>query len=211
MEIDFHIHSNHSFDSHSTVAAILCHAKEIGLDGVAIVDHGTPAGGYEAMGLPEKERHGLVIIPGMEIMTAFGDILGLFVTRPINTTEPLEVILEMRRQGALIVLPHPYFSELPGQKHLLEHFDAIESCNGRHQMDGGLTVEQAQKQIERFAKKHNLAVLGGSDAHTVSEIGAATTLVEAQSTDDIRDAIEQKLTTVQHGEASRFRKFFFGA
>ncbi len=210
MEIDFHIHSNHSFDSRSTVEEILRRAKKIGLDGVAIVDHGTAAGGLEALSLPEERREGLVVIPGMEVMTAFGDIMGLFATGPINTTEPMEVILEMKRQGALVVLPHPYFSELPGQTYLLEYFDAIESCNGRHQMDGGLTVAEAQKKIERFARQHNLAVLGGSDAHTISEIGVGTTIIDAQTADDIRDAIEKKLTTVRHGEQLRFRKFFFG-
>jgi hypothetical protein len=209
MELDLHIHTMHSFDSRNGVREIIKRARKLGLDGVAFVDHGGIGGGLEALALPEKERDGLVVIAGMEVMTSLGEILGLFLTEPIEAAEPLAVISEIKKQGGVAVLPHPYFSRFIEEPAMLTHFDAIESCNGRHQLEGGPDVDETQKQIEKIARQHNLAVVGGSDAHSYAEIGIATTVAPGQSAEDVKKAILARRTIVRHGESARFKEFFF--
>ncbi len=210
MELDLHIHSRYSFDSNNDVREIIKRAKKLGLDGIAVVDHHNLGGGLEALGLSAEEREGIVVIAGMEVMTHFGDVMGLFLKEPLESVEPLEIIAEIKRQEGVAVLPHPYFSEFLQHRSLLEHFDAIEACNGRHQLDSGLDVDETQRRIEDIARQYGLAIVGGSDAHSYSEIGIATTIAPAETAEDVKTAILTRRTTVTHRGRSRFQKFFFG-
>jgi len=79
---DLHVHTNHSFDGTAPVAAVLQEARQIGLDVIAITDHDAIDGALEAMDLAAKI--GIEVIPGIEISTAEGDLLALFVTKKIE-------------------------------------------------------------------------------------------------------------------------------
>lgn len=158
---DCHIHSKYSHDSLMRPGQILKQAKKVGLTGVAITDHDTIRGSLEARRL-EKEI-GVTVIPGVEVLTDFGDIIGLLVNEEIRSRGWDEVIDEIREQGGVAVLPHPY-REHPDDPELAKAVDLIEVWNARS------TVEQNERALE-LARRLRKPGIYGSDAHTYAEIG----------------------------------------
>jgi hypothetical protein len=207
MEVDLHVHSRFSSDCASDPKEIVSVARKLGLDGVAIVDHGSIEGGLLGM---QYARDDFIVVPGMEVATPLGDVLGLFIHSPIESDDPERVMREIRGQGGVVVLPHPYFSKFLKYPELLGKFDAMEVCNGRHQMDTDKTVEEAMLELEKIAEEHGLTPLGGSDAHSCAEIGVATTIIPAETLEDLRAVILDGPTIVKHRGATKFRKVIFG-
>jgi predicted metal-dependent phosphoesterase TrpH len=78
---DLHMHTIYSYDGTATVPAVLRRAHEIGLDVIAITDHDEIAGSLRALEL--APHYGVEVIPGLEVTTAEGDLLALFVMEKI--------------------------------------------------------------------------------------------------------------------------------
>jgi hypothetical protein len=165
---DCHIHSKYSHDSLMKPRKILKRAKRVGLTGVAITDHDAIQGSLEAKKL-EKEV-GVTVIPGVEILTDSGDIIGLFIEEEIQSRRWDEVIDETRDQGGVAVLPHPYRSHR-NILDLTKAVDLIEVWNARS------TVEQNEKAL-KLARSFRKPGMYGSDAHTYAEIGNVNALVD---------------------------------
>jgi len=161
MILDLHVHSRYSVDSLSRPAAILRAAKAHGLTGVAITDHGTIAGGLEALRLNNDPNFQVIV--GAEIRSEYGDINGLFLTREIKSRTWRDIVNEIHDQGGLAVLPHPYKWGKPHDK-LVEAVDAIEVFNGR-------TGVAANQQALALAETVDKPMVMGSDAHFLREIG----------------------------------------
>ena len=161
MKIDFHIHTYHSYDSRMKPEKILKVAKARGLDGIVVCDHDTIKGGKETY-LVNKDKDFMVII-GAEIATNAGDITGLYLTREIRERKFSKVAEEIKAQGGKIILNHPYKGH-DLTKIDFSKIDFIEGYNSRlNEEDNSLALE--------LAKKHNIPVLAGSDAHVYAEIG----------------------------------------
>jgi len=62
--IDLHVHSNAS-DGSLTPTELVRHARQVGLEAIALTDHDTTAGLEEAA--TEGKRQGVVVIPGIEL------------------------------------------------------------------------------------------------------------------------------------------------
>src|SRR5215211_6285239 len=103
---DLHIHTIYSYDGTASVPAVLAQAKQIGLDVIAITDHDEIKGALKAFELAPKL--GIDVIPGIEITTAEGDLLALFVTENVTPGRSLiETILRSVRQAAFALRPIP--------------------------------------------------------------------------------------------------------
>lgn len=159
--IDLHIHSKYSYDSLLSPDKILRVAKKKGLTGIAVTDHNTIKGGFVAEKI-NRDRDFTIII-GSEINTEIGDIIGLCISEEIQARNSIEVIEEIKDQGGLVILPHPFRGHKLNQ-FIIEHSDAIEVFNGR-------SNELQNSQALEFAKKYNKPMIAGSDAHFASEIG----------------------------------------
>jgi len=85
----------------------------------------------------------------------------------------MDVIEEIRDQGGVVVLPHPFRGHKLS-KELVSAVHAIETFNSR-------TCKAENDLAEELQKKHNKVALAGSDAHFYSEIGLARTEVEPRS------------------------------
>lgn len=147
---------------------ILKRAKKAGLTGVAITDHDTIRGSLEARKL--EKGIGVTVIPGAEILTDSGDIIGLLVNEEIRSRRWDDVIDEIREQGGVSVLPHPYRSH-PNVFELAKTVDLIEVWNARS------TVEQNERALQ-LAGGLQKSGMYGSDAHTYAEIGNVNALVD---------------------------------
>lgn len=168
MIFDLHIHSSYSYDSILKPRKIIDVAIKKGLDGIAITDHNTIQGGLEARNINKDPN--LVVIVGCEIYTDIGDIIGLFLEQEIKSRDHMGVIREIKDQGGIVVLPHPYRSHKLNPQ-LIENVDAIEAFNS-------INNESENIKASKLAEKYKKPILAGSDAHFASEIGNATSAID---------------------------------
>jgi predicted metal-dependent phosphoesterase TrpH len=167
MKIDLHIHTKFSWDGFSTPKEIVDAAIQKGIDCICVADHGQIQGAIEAMKYGFDKN--ILVIPGIEIMTLSGDILGINVKKIIPDFRPaLETIQEIKKQGGMAVIPHPFWvlSSMKNDKEFLLAADAIEIFNAD-------MFRFINKKARLFAKEHNLVFTAGSDAHWAKFVGRA--------------------------------------
>ncbi|MFQ6136866.1 MAG: PHP domain-containing protein [Candidatus Hydrothermarchaeales archaeon] len=183
MRLDLHIHTKYSRDSRLSPEEIIRVAKKRGLEGIAIADHDTITGGIET--LKVNEDPDFAVIAGSEVHTDRGEIIGYFLNEEINSRELYEVVDEMRAQDAIISIPHPLdifrFSRLNPNEEILKRVDCIEVFNSR------CVLSRFNEDAKKLAEEGNFAMTAGSDAHALSEIGAAGVILSKD--EDIREAI----------------------
>jgi predicted metal-dependent phosphoesterase TrpH len=191
LKIDLHVHTHYSTDSLITLKEVITYSKKRGLDGVAITDHNTLKG---ALRLKTRD---MIVIPGIEISTLNGHLLGLNV----NTLIPAELNIEetirrIHEAGGIAVAPHPsVFYKSPPSRQICS-YDAIEVMNA-----SSVPFQLFTRLSKNFAVHLGLPQTGGSDSHYAPELGAAYTIVEADpDIDEIVDAIK-KGATVAEGKA----------
>jgi len=166
MKFDLHIHSKYSHDGNLELEGIIRIARQKGLSGIAITDHNTIRGGEKAK---RDETEDFQVIIGAEIMTEKGEITGLFLSKEIQSRHFYEVITEIKAQGGLVIVPHPFDKLRHSAFHVTGEYvdvvDAIEGFNSR------CIFQKYNKEAIEFAAFYNLPVVGGSDAHYSNEIG----------------------------------------
>lgn len=172
--IDFHVHTSYSFDSLTPPKLVIEAARRRGLAGIAVTDHDTIAG---AVATSDANRHNdFLVIPGIEVKSDLGDIIGLYLSRDIRSRTFADVIEEIHEQGGLAYLPHPLRTF--GAEHIPEIFrghpalDLWELYNGRYD-----ALEFAQAQAA-FAQLEIPGPLCGSDAHFPWEVGLFATVFD---------------------------------
>ena len=167
---DLHTHTSWSHDCLVDPAELVDHAEEQGLGAVAVTDHNAFGGALAAAELAADRA--LTVIPGEEIKTAGqGEVIGLFLQDEIPRGLSFEdTIAAIRAQGGLVYLPHPFdrMHSIPDAATLHRHLadiDVFEVYNAR------LLFEQYNDEAERFARKYNLTMGAGSDAHVLQGLG----------------------------------------
>lgn len=199
MKFDLHIHSKYSYDSLLRPDTIIKVAKKRGLNGVAITDHNTIKGGVEVSKVNKDDD--FVVIVGSEIKTEYGDVLGLFLTDEIRSRVFADVVDEIRDQGGLTVLAHPFRKGIVFPRDLLGHVDLIEGFNARSPKNLN------QKAIE-LARDCGIPVTAGSDAHLGFEIGGGRaitrTLTRTHEGDEVRCALKNGETRIEGRESSYY-------
>ena len=182
LKIDFHVHTCYSCDSSITLKEVVVFAKKRGMDGVAVTDHNTVKG---ALKLKTRD---LLIVPGIEVSTLDGHLLGINVTTSIPAKLGIEeTIQRIHDVGGIAVAPHPtaFYKSPPSRS--VSSYDAVEVMNASSVPFSVLTYFS-----KRFADGLDLPQTGGSDSHYAPEIGSAYTVVEADSdVDEIVDAIKR--------------------
>lgn len=185
--VDLHVHTIASSDGRSTLEQQAKAAHAVGLHAIAVTDHNC------CIFVPEK-LNDILLIPGCEISTRIGHILGLFLERPIDFDAlghlPAgdEAISAIRAAGGLAVLAHPFQNPLRTESDLPLDADGIEICNAR----GDLKRANANAMAKELAEKRTLPGTGGSDAHHSDEIGYAYTVIYADelTLKDLRHALQ---------------------
>ena len=187
LQLDMHVHTVHSHDGSCTVERAVEAARAAGLNGIAVTDHDTVAGHSEAK---KNSSDRFLVIPGMEISSADGHIVALgigeLVPKGLPAAETVELI---KKQGGVAIAAHPFAPIRRPDIVYRAKFDAIEGINSRAML---LSNPLAQ----RFAKKKNLAIVAGSDAHHCADIGMARTHIDC----DLK--LEVILEKIRRGETS---------
>lgn len=172
--IDLHCHTSASFDSLASPRSVVRAAASRGLTHLAITDHDRIDGALEAREIAASEDLSVTVIVGQEIRTRDGDLIGVFLERPIRSgLDALEAIEEVRAQGGLVGIPHP-FDRFRGsllgageRESLAPLVDWVESHNAR------IMVGNGNQRAAEFAAEQQLPGIAVSDAHSVLEIGVA--------------------------------------
>lgn len=165
-------------------------ARVRGLDGIATTNHDyyTPF-----------ESDAVDVIPGIEVSTTRGHVLVVGPDPPRETKPgeltPAETVEMAHDRGCAAIMAHPFRGDLAEVE---APFDAVE-LNGKHPRSHPWVVE--------LAKRRDLPLVGGSDAHYPVEVGRAYTAldVERVTPESVVEAIREGRVSarVRHGSTDR--------
>jgi predicted metal-dependent phosphoesterase TrpH len=175
---DLHMHTSWSFDCTIDPAELVDHAEAEGLGAIAVTDHNVFGGALEAA--DEARARDLVVIPGEEVKTdGQGEVIGLFLEREIpRGLSFADTIAAIREQNGLVYVPHPFdrMHTVPDPATLHRHLadiDVLEVYNAR------LLFEAHNDEALRFARKYDLTMGAGSDAHVLQGVGTGALRMRA--------------------------------
>ncbi len=169
LKADLHIHTKYSMDCQTPLDKIIERCEELGINCIAIADHGTAEGGLEMQKIAPFR-----VIVAEEILTTEGEIMGMFLKETIPSgITPREAIKRIREQDGLVNIPHP-FEKIRGSAlqdktidEIAGDIDLMEVFNSRSPFPANTDKARA------FAAKHGIPGSAGSDAHSIQEIGNA--------------------------------------
>lgn len=197
---DLHMHTTVS-DGLATVQQVLERICQRGdLDVIAITDHDRLEGSLWAYA--HRNQYPFEIVPGVEVSSADGHVLALWVTKPIPKDLSLaETAAAIHEQGGLAIVAHPFELIVTGKmvRRYLTHpevliqsgIDAVEIINA-----GAVTPGNNWLARRTFGKL-GLALTGSSDAHLPESIGSAVTRFKGTTAADLRESLALGCTAAE--------------
>jgi len=179
-------------DCNTPLEPIIDHCLDIGINCLAISDHNTIAGALKLQKIAPFK-----VIVAEEIKTSMGELMGLFIREEVpKGLSPEKTITQIRKQGGLVGIPHPFGRHLPlplrGERRnllspaILPQVDIIEVFNSRN------LFPNSSSNARSLAAKYGKVASAGSDAHTLAEIGwAYVEMPEFSGPDDFLDSLSQ--------------------
>ena len=170
--MDLHLHSSASFDCRVPPLEVARRCNQVGLSPIFLTDHEVIGG---AQSLIEA---GQIAVIGEEILTTEGEIIGLFLAKPVpSRLSPEATVDAIKGQGGLVYLEHPYDT---GRRNLREEaieriasqIDIVEVVNGRSR-------PEVNRRADELRSTLGVPAGAGSDAHTLKEIGSVYVEMEA--------------------------------
>ena len=175
---DLHMHTSWSHDCAVDPADLIMYAEGSGLGAIAVTDHNVFGGALETVNLARE--HELIVIPGEEVKTdGQGEVIGLFLREEVPRGMSFaETVAAIKDQGGLVYVPHPFdrMHSIPDPATLHRHLadiDVFEVYNAR------LLFEPYNEEALRFARKYNLTMGAGSDAHVLQGVGTGALRMRA--------------------------------
>jgi hypothetical protein len=193
---DLHLHTSWSHDCTVDPADLIMYAEGNGLGAIAVTDHNVFGGALETVELARD--HDLIVIPGEEVKTdGQGEVIGLFLQEEIPRGMSFaDTVAAIKEQGGIVYLPHPFdrMHSIPEpatlQRHLAD-IEVFEVYNAR------LLFEAYNEEALRFARKYNLTMGAGSDAHVLQGVGTGAVRMRAF------DGPEEFMLSLRSGQVLR--------
>lgn len=167
LRVDLHTHTRFSPDCATPPRRLVERCLRVGLNCVAVTDHGTIRGALEVARIAPFR-----VIIGEEVPTRDGDIIGLFLQEEVPPGLPVgEAARRIREQGGLVSIPHP-FDRLrrsvitpQGLAEVLPLAHMVEVFNARNTFPGD------DRRALALARERGLPGVAVSDAHHPLELG----------------------------------------
>jgi len=173
-------------------------ARRRGLDGLAITDHQTVEGGLVGKKWAKKNTPDFVVVPGIEIRTIRGDILGLGLDENVSDNLSVaETVEKIHGLGGIAIAAHP-FAQFIFRRAVQEEArlaDAIEVFNASTRLNW-----RANKKALELAAHAEKPGTASSDAHIARDVGRAGIECNADDIDGI-------LKCVRKGKFETFGKY----
>lgn len=176
MRMDLHLHTEVSHDCKTALRDIPAWMLRTNTRVIAVTDHDQQRGGPELqqliqdMGLDDR----LSVIPGEEVTTSEGELIGLFLKERIEPKlSPEETVRQIKAQGGLVLLQHGfdplkrYRLRPEATARIADDIDIVETFNSR------LSRHHWNRVAAEWGAARNLPFSAGSDAHTLRDIGEA--------------------------------------
>lgn len=208
---DLHIHTTAS-DGVATPAEVLdwvCDRTDLRV--IAIADHNTNVGAIEAARIARERDLPIDVIVAQEVESSDGHIIGLWTPQLVTPSMPAaETVAAIHAQGGLAVAAHPFAPRLwshagldRGRRSVYGSvdYDAMEVANSTPL----LFVANFVAQLYQSRNSDRFACTGGSDAHILSVIGSSRTYFPGETPEDLRVAIQERLTRVSRPGLSLMR------
>jgi predicted metal-dependent phosphoesterase TrpH len=173
--LDLHNHTDRSYDAVNT----LVHYERAYAEGrfhvLGVTDHNRMDGALEL-----AEQASFPVILGMEVDTADGELVGLFLREALPLGLPAgETAARIRDQGGLVYVQHPFypFVHRPLSRKAREALadagliDIVEGLNG------GPFARRYDLRAQVWAQELGLPLGAGSDAHDPEGIGRCAAAV----------------------------------
>jgi predicted metal-dependent phosphoesterase TrpH len=173
VKADLHVHTTYSSDSVITPKELVFYAKKRGLTAVAVTDHNHVEGALKI-----AEETDFLIIPGTEVSSMHGHIVGLNVSERIpKGLSADETVDRIHEAGGIAIACHP-FALLKGSigEHVSDKFDAVETINA-----SAFPFNRATSKANQLAERLKLPKVAGTDAHYGPVIGQAYTLIDSEA------------------------------
>jgi len=184
--IDMHIHLMYRSRCSNLSIEDLYNNLSDKFDGVCITDHWNIEPVINNPFQGEK-----LLLVGAEISCQKGDVLAYgttYVPLPNKHLKAEKVIHDIHRGGGIAVCAHPFSNRHQGfEDYVYDYnFDAIE-------VNGSLD-KKFHKMAEQAAKVLDLPLIGGSDAHSITQLNTIATKFEIPitSSKDIVEAVKNK-------------------
>jgi anti-anti-sigma factor len=195
---DIHIHTNYSDGLNDPEAVVNYVVTQTDLRVIAITDHNTIAGAEVAYDYWRRHRDDfahLEVIKGVEVSSATGHILGLFLEEDIPMhMSAADTVQAIHEQGGLAIAAHPFTHLLP-----FTDFEGIGRQIGTLPLDGVEARSSVPTELyanwltSAYNRRHlQHAALGSSDAHYLTMIGKTHTLFPGETAADFRRAVTAK-------------------
>jgi len=207
MLIDLHVHTKGlSPCSEMSPEEAALEAKKIGLDGICFTEHNKPWDHHEILEVEEKS--GILIFHGIEVDTTEGHVLVFGLQKNFEGITPIEDLHQMVNEvNGFMTAAHPFrgfllfgFSKLQmdvddASKNLLFKFvDCMEVFSGRQTIKENAFSSQVCERL-------NLKGVGGSDAHSIKDIGKCVTVFE--------NRIERQEDLIRELKTGRYKAGYF--
>jgi putative hydrolase len=206
LEIDLHVHSLFSSCGLHTILELIMHAKELGMKGIAITDHGPTLGGrlsspffdrlrsfydgivvYKGIETNILDNDGTIDIPGEYLPNCDVILLGIHhnITRklsPVIYTDML--IMAIEKNPCIDIITHPNDTNYP--------LDYTKLCRAAAKFGVALELNNSRTLYRRSSDEETLKLINDciesgcklavtSDTHAIHELGddsAVTPLLE---------------------------------
>ena len=173
IRIDLHTHSEASIDGGLSPEDYASLLQNETLDVIAITDHDRID---FALGM-QKALGAEFIIVGEEISTIDGEIIGLYLKKPVSPgMSAQETVDAIHAQGGLVYIPHPFEKvrkgiQIDALNNLMDHIDIIETNNGR------AISKKHSLSAQTWSVKHMVPGVSSSDAHGKHGVGHSYTII----------------------------------
>lgn len=172
---DLHNHSHRSYDAVNRLEDYERAHADGRFDVLGITDHNRIDGAVDL-----AERASFRVVVGMEIDTAEGELIGLFLHEPVPPRlGAFETAERIRSQGGLVYLQHPFYPLIrkPLTDRVRDELAARGLIDIVEVRNGGPFTGRSDARAFAWARAQSLPIAAGSDAHEPPDIGQCVTAV----------------------------------
>lgn len=199
IHLELHCHTVYSMDGLISFDSLVSTAKRVGLDVIAITDHDTIEGAKEFQKTARARGLELQIIVGEEKTLADGShFIGLFLEEAIQSGDLAGAIGEIRQQGGLCLVPHPFRRKDGLLREGLDRLALLQGIDAGFELFNAKCGYRENRLAQELLPKSGLCPFAGSDAHYESDLGESLNVVDWQG--DLRATINGMFRRQAHFE-----------